>query len=114
MLARIKKHGMVALSGALGLWYLLIGVTAPLSGDDWTGGTGEMLAFGLVCGVAAILVFTGLVRLRKSKRWARTMLGIGAVMGAMFTFWIVVPVVVALAVLLWLFVTRERRTPAPV
>ncbi|HLB04487.1 MAG TPA: hypothetical protein VJK66_05655 [Gaiellaceae bacterium] len=112
MLSMTKKHGMIALTGALGLWYLFIAVTAPLSGDDWTGGTREMLTFGLVCGIAAILVFTGLVRLRKSKRWARTMLGIGAVMGAVFTFWIVVPVVAALAILIWLLVTRERRTPA--
>jgi len=111
MLRGVKKHGMVALTSALGLWYLVIGISAPLSGD-WDGGTAAKVGFGTVCGLAGILVFAGLVGRRRSK-WASAVLAAGAVLGAVFTFWIVVPVVVALAVLVWLFVTRERRTPAP-
>ena len=112
MLSKVKKHGMVALTGALGVWYLFIGITAPLSAY-WEGDTAGKVASVTLCGLAGTVVIAGLVGRRNSKRWASPALAVGAVLGAVFMFWIVVPVVVALAVLVWLFVTRERGAPAP-
>ena len=111
MLGKVKKRGMVALACALGLWYLFISIMVPLTGDFE--GTAGKVAFGTVCGLAGILVFAGLMARGRSKRWATPVIGVGSVLGAVLMYWIVVPVVVALAVLVWLFVTRERRAPAP-
>lgn len=112
MLAAIKKHGMTALAGALGIWFLSIGVTVSVS-PGWDASAGERILWGTVCLAAALLVFGGLVGMRRGTRGSRIALALGAVLGAAFTFWIVAPPVVALAVLVWLFVTRERRTPKP-
>jgi lysylphosphatidylglycerol synthetase-like protein (DUF2156 family) len=86
-----------------------MGVMVPL--NEWSQAEAAG-AYGALCGAAAVLVFAGLWGRSHSKGWASRIVAAGAILGAALTWWLVAPIVAALAVVVWLVVTRESRAPA--
>jgi hypothetical protein len=112
MLANVKKHGMVALAGALALWLLFVAVMAPFVDDDWDATGAEKAALASLSALAGLLVVAGLIgRARGSRGW-RYVLAAGALVAGVLNWWAIVPSVAALAILIWLFAPRHlRRAP---
>ena len=112
MLATAKKHFMLILSGVLGLFYLAAamgGLAANLNdGGDDAG------AWVIPMALAAVLVLGGVVQWKHRPRLARILLASGAILGGVFSFWMIITPIVAVLILIWLISTRRPPAPAPV
>jgi hypothetical protein len=102
--ALLKKHGMVALAVALGVWS--IAVAPILIGSDDRTQVIVSISFGL-------LLLGGLVALHRGLRGARAAIAVGAIGAGLLAIWLVLPAVAGVAILIWLYETRESRQAPP-
>ena len=102
-----RAHGMSVGTCALGCWFLASAVMVPLN-DWWEAGT--PVGYAALCAVSGALVLAGMVGRGASKGWSRRTIAAGAILGASLTWWAIVPVLGALAVLGWSY--REARGSA--
>jgi hypothetical protein len=105
MVALLKKYGMVALAVALGVWATTIGVVLVVSGDD--------RAQGAVAISLGLLILGGLAAMHRGLRGARATIAVGAVGAGLISVWVVIPPIAAVAILVWLYETRELRQVPP-
>jgi len=100
----LKKHGMVALAVALGVWATTV-VPILVGSDDWLQ-VGVSVSFGL-------LILGGLIAMHRGLRGGRVAVALGAIGTGMMTLWLVVPTIATVAILIWLYATRDVRQVPP-
>ena len=111
MLQTASKHAMPVLIAlfAAGCFAMAFGIS--IGGD--VGGLAPRLLFGIVLGVAGILLAVGLIQLKRKPLAASIAIGVGAALGGAITFWAILTPAVAIIILIWLFLgARQRRSPA--
>jgi hypothetical protein len=105
MIGLLKRHGMMALTVALGVLTISLAIAAAAFGDVQRSQVAAMLVAGLV-------LLGGLVAMRRGLRGGRTAVALGAIVPGALLVWTVILPIVTLAVLIWLFAGR-RPHPAP-
>ena len=95
-----RAHGMSIGTCALGCWFLASAVMVPLN-DWWEAGT--PVGYAVLCAVSGVLVLAGMVGRSASKDWSGRFVAAGAILGASLTWWAILPVIGALAVLGWTY-----------
>lgn len=106
MIEPLKKYGMVALAIALAVW--AITVVPILAGSaEWLQGA-LSIGFGL-------LILGGLIAMHRGLRGGRAAVAVGALFTGLLVVWLVIPAIVAVAIVIWLVATRdlERAPPHP-
>lgn len=101
----LKKHGMMALTGALGVLTISLAIAAAAFDDIEPSQVAILF-------VAGLLILGGLVAMRRGLRGGRTAVALGAIVPGALLVWTVILPIVTLAVLIWLFAGR-RPHPAP-
>ena len=104
MIDLVKKHGLMALAVALGVW--AAAVVPILIGSDDSIQVAVSVVFGL-------LILGGLILMHRGVRGARLAVAAGAIGTGLLTVWLVLPPIAAVAVVIWLVATRESRQPLP-
>lgn len=111
MIGLLKKHGMVALTVALGAW-ATAGLPIVVGFDDTTD-AGAYWLYGAGSFAFGLLILGGLIAMRRGLRGGRTAVALGAIATGIVVWWLVIPAVAAVAILVWLYVPRRlRRAPA--
>jgi VIT1/CCC1 family predicted Fe2+/Mn2+ transporter len=100
----LKKHGMTALAIALGVWATT--VVPILIGSDDRLQAAVSVAFGL-------LILGGLVAVHRGLRGGRVAVAVGAVGTGLIAVWLVLPAMAAVAIVIWLYATRDGRQAPP-
>lgn len=99
----LKKHGMAALAVALGIW--AAAAVPILIGSDDRLQLAVSASFGL-------LILGGLIAVQRGFRGGRVAVAVGAIGTGLMTVWLVLPLLAAIAVVIWLLATRDvRRVP---
>lgn len=110
MIGLLKKHGMVALTVALGVWATTVVPVLVLLDDTADGGAYSLYGAGSIA--FGLLILGGLVAMRRGLRGGRTALALGAIATGIVVWWFVIPAITAVAILVWLYVPRRvRRAP---
>jgi hypothetical protein len=107
MRTAIRRHGMVALTGALGVWLLAMAAAVWVDPSAPASTLGKALV-SVAVATAGLAVLTGLVARHAGRRGSRELIALGAVVGGVTSIWAVLPTVVAGAVLVWLYRPRRR------
>ncbi len=89
---------------ALGCWFLASAAMVPFN-NWWEAGTPA--GYAALCAASGVLVLAGMVGRSASKAWSGRIIAAGAILGASLTWWAIVPVIAALAVLAWTY-TQQR------
>jgi hypothetical protein len=98
------KHGMVALAVALGGWATIV-VPILIGSDDWLQAAASV--------ALGFLILGGLVAVRRGLRGGRVAVAVGAIGTGLIAVWLVVPALAAVAIVIWLFATRDGRGAPP-
>lgn len=110
MIGLLKKHGMVALTVALGVWAISMPVVVAF---DHEADVGWRWLYGGVSFGFGLLILGGLIARRRGLRGGGTVLALGVIGTGFWWAWLVIPPIVAVAILAWLYVPRLlRRAPA--
>lgn len=104
MLELLKKHGMVALAVALGVWSITVVPLFVGSGDPVQGAVSISLG---------LLILGGLIAMQRGARGGRLAVASGAIGNGLLAVWLIVPPIAAVAIVLWLFATRDARQAPP-
>jgi hypothetical protein len=99
--------GMSLGTCALGCWFLASAVMVPLN-DWWEAGTPA--GYAALCAVAGLLVLAGMAGRRAANGWSHRFITAGVILGASLTWWAIISVVGALAVLGWTYTQRREST----
>lgn len=109
MLMSLKKHGVTAVAGALGVWLAAMAVLAAF--DHELSPAGRVL-WPLAAALAGLLILAGLIGIRRDRPHAREVLAGGVIFGGMMSMWAIVPALAAVAIVFWLYRPRRmRRAP---
>ncbi len=100
----LKKHGMVALTVALGVWAIAV---APIliGSDNWLQ-VAVSISFGL-------LILGGLIGVQRGLTGGRLAVAVGAIGTGLLVVWLVVPAIAAIAIVIWLYATRKVQAAPP-
>jgi VIT1/CCC1 family predicted Fe2+/Mn2+ transporter len=101
---RLKKNGMVALAVGLGVWAVAV-VPVLVGSEDWLQ-VAVSVFFGL-------LILGGLVAVHRGLTGGRLAVSIGAIGTGLLVVWLVVPAVIAIAIVIWLYATRKVQPATP-
>lgn len=105
MIGLLKKHGMVALTVALGVMTASLAIVGEAFGDVERSQVAALF-------VAGLLILGGLVAMRSGLRGGRMAVALGAIVPGMLLVWTIIVPIITLAILIWLFAGREpRRAP---
>ena len=111
MLQTASKHAIPVLVALLAAGSVAMAFGISLTGEDMS--LGARFLFGIILGVAGILLAVGLIELKRKPLAASVAIGVGAILVGGLTFWTILTPAVALFILVWLFLgARQRRTPA--
>ena len=111
MIGLLKKHGMVSLTVALGVWATTVVPILVALDDEAT--SGDRWLQGAVSFALGLLILGGLIAMRRGLRGGRTAVALGAIGTGILVIWLVIPAVAAVAILVWLYVPRRlRQAPA--
>ncbi len=110
MLQTASRNAVPILIGLLAAVFVASAFGVGLTGDM---STGARAFWGTVVGIAGLLLFAGLLELKRRPTAASIAIGAGAILGAAATFWTILTPVAALVILVWLLRgSRQRRVPA--
>ena len=101
---QLKKTGMIALAVALGVWAVAV-VPVLIGSEDW-----PQVAVSVFFG---LLILGGLVAIHRGLTGGRLAVSVGAIGTGLLAAWLVVPAIVAIAIVIWLYATRKAPPPPP-
>lgn len=102
----LKKHGMVALTVALGAMTASLAIVGEAFGEVERSQVAALF-------VAGLLILGGLVAMRGGLRGGRIAVALGAIVPGMLLVWTIIMPIITLAILVWLYAGRRPRQ-APV
>jgi hypothetical protein len=110
MLQTASRYVMPVLIGLLAAGSLAMAFAIPIDGD--IGGLAPRLMYGIVLGVAGLLLAVGLFELKRKPLAASVAIGVGAILVGGLTWWSMLTPAAALIILAWIFLgARQRRSP---
>ncbi len=106
MIDLLKKYGMIALAVALAVWAITVVPVLAGSAERLQGAFS--IGFGL-------LILCGLIAMHRGVRGGRAAVAVGSLLTGFLVVWLVVPAIAAVAIVIWLYATRNlaRVPPQP-